>query len=369
MDVMLIKFKVNRFRGFMEEVCWDLSHPSKYDFNTHAIKNGIVKNGIVFGPNGCGKSNFSKAVFDTIYHLTQKEKLSSHYQNYLYAGTPDKLVVFEYTFKFGDTIVEYSYGKDAAGRLMAESLKADGRPVFNKQPGVFEFDRVAFPINEDTLRALRSNANNISIVSFLLSSFPLSAEHYLMKLKEFVDGMLWFVNLDQRGYMGLETGTTNLEAFIIKEGLVDRFGSFLRDISGQEYHFVSPRNGEEVLFCTFEGNRVRFAAIASTGTRSLMLLFYWLQKMNKASFVFIDEFDAFYHFDLSYKVCELLFGLDCQVFTSSHNTSLMDNDLLRPDCFFILNNNKIKPFNECTDKELRFAHNLEKMYRGKGLEV
>jgi AAA15 family ATPase/GTPase len=106
-----------------------------------------------------------------------------------------------------------------------------------------------------------------------------------------------------------------------------------------------------------------FDDIASTGTLSLELLYYWLKKMGQASFVFIDEFDAFYHFKLAFEVCKQLFNLDCQVFTSSHNTYLMTNDLLRPDCNFILQDNKIKPLQACTEKELRFGHNIEKIYR------
>ena len=82
-----------------------------------------------------------------------------------------------------------------------------------------------------------------------------------------------------------------------------------------------------------------------------------------ASFVFIDEFDAFYHYKLSYKVCKQLFNLECQVFMSSHNTYLMTNDLLRPDCNFILSEGSIKSLSDCTDKELRFGHNIEKIYR------
>lgn len=37
-----------------------------------------------------------------------------------------------------------------------------------------------------------------------------------------------------------------------------------------------------------------FFKIASTGTRSLALFYYWYIRMKNASFVFIDEFDAFY---------------------------------------------------------------------------
>ncbi len=92
-------------------------------------------------------------------------------------------------------------------------------------------------------------------------------------------------------------------------------------------------------------------------------------QMKDATFVFIDEFDAFYHFKLSFEVCRLLFKLDCQVFTSSHNTYLMTNNLLRPDCNFIVHDNKIKALCDCTDKELRFGHNIEKLFRGDTFQI
>ena len=86
--------------------------------------------------------------------------------------------------------------------------------------------------------------------------------------------------------------------------------------------------------------------------------------MEKASFVFIDEFDAFYHYELSESVQKRLRRITgVQVFTTTHNTDLMSNDLLRPDCYFILKDNKIKAISELTEKELRLAHNLQKMYK------
>ena len=51
---MLVKFAVTNYRGFANRIEWDLSEPSNYSFNTFAIKDGIIKNGIVYGPNGSG---------------------------------------------------------------------------------------------------------------------------------------------------------------------------------------------------------------------------------------------------------------------------------------------------------------------------
>jgi hypothetical protein len=169
--------------------------------------------------------------------------------------------------------------------------------------------------------------------------------------------------------MGFDNVATILDEYIIKNRLVKDFADFLRKISGQKFEFVQSRTTDKILFCKIGNGVIAFDLIASTGTQSLKLLYFWLKKMNEASFVFIDEFDAFYHFKLAFEVCKQLFNLNCQVFTSSHNTYLMTNDLLRPDCNFILQNNKIKPLHACTEKELRFGHNIEKLFRAGAFEV
>ena len=89
-----------------------------------------------------------------------------------------------------------------------------------------------------------------------------------------------------------------------------------------------------------------------------------IAKWKTVGFVFIDEFDAFYHYELSESVQKRLRRIsDVQVFTTTHNTDLMSNDLLRPDCYFLLENNSINAISELTEKELRQAHNLQKMYK------
>lgn len=83
---MLVKFAVTNYRGFSERIEWDLSRPSNYSFNEYAIKDGVIKNGIVYGSNGSGKSNLSFALFDIVNHLSQKMKMADYYVNFAYAG-------------------------------------------------------------------------------------------------------------------------------------------------------------------------------------------------------------------------------------------------------------------------------------------
>lgn len=360
---MLTKFAVSNYRGFSNRIEWDLSHPANYEFNKTAVKNGIIKNGILYGPNGSGKTNFSLALFDIENHLSPKWKKTDYYVNFIYAGNQNGVVTFEYTFQFGSNELYYIYSKDASGTLVEESLSVDNAIVFKRKSNSFFIDRVQFPMDDNIVKNLGNNANNVSIINFLLTSYPLNEEHYLIKLSRFVNSMLWFRNLDVREFIGLDTHITALDEFIITNHLLDDFSDFLYAVSGQKFQFVVHNPTDKQILCKIGQNEVPFHRIASTGTHSLHLLYFWLKRMNEASFVFIDEFDAFYHFRLAFEVCKRLFAMDCQIFTSSHNTYLMTNDLLRPDCNFILNNNKIKCLADCTDKELRLGHNIEKIYR------
>jgi AAA15 family ATPase/GTPase len=62
-------------------------------------------------------------------------------------------------------------------------------------------------------------------------------------------------------------------------------------------------------------------------------------------------------------VIEKLKKLPIQVILTTHNTSLMTNELMRPDCCFLMYKDRVLPLSKRTDKELRFAHNIEKMYK------
>lgn len=45
---------------------------------------------------------------------------------------------------------------------------------------------------------------------------------------------------------------------------------------------------------------------------------------------------------------------------TTHNTSILTNDLLRPDCYFLMKKDIIRSLSKRTSKELREAHNIEK---------
>ena len=366
---MLTRFSVKNFRGFKDEISIDLSNCGNYHFNEFAVRDGIIKNGIIYGPNGAGKTNFGLAIFDIANHLSQKLKKLDYYQNFIYAGCINCLVEFDYVFKFGKDTIDYSYSKDRNGILRTECLSVNSKNIFDRSKDGFTLNTDEFPIGEEKKKQLSENANNISIVNFLLMSYPLSKDSYLIRLHEFVDSMLWFRSLKQNEFIGLESSPALMEEFIISNKLTEDFANFLREVSGQSFKFVVNSEKDKLLMCRIGSTITLFDLICSTGTQSLILLYFWSKKISNASFVFIDEFDAFYHYQLSVKVCRMLFHLNCQLFLSSHNTRLMNNDLLRPDCNFIIDKGKIRQIRECTEKELREAHNIEKIYKSGAFNV
>lgn len=371
---MLKEFRVQGYRGFKDELRWSLVPEGKYDFASYAIdeKTGLIKSGIVFGKNGSGKSNLGYALFDIINHLGDGvQKDNDYYYNFVYADLPNGEVRFTYIFDFDSHELEYRYSKRRKGELTSEELFYQGRLVI-KRTGQEPLFLEEFKLSDQERTNLEQGVNNISILRYLLSSQPLPQGHYLVHLREFVQEMLWFKHLDTRDFMGTKTPVEIVEVFFIENGLIQDFQNFLKEISQQDYTLTTMTTDEGPrLGCLFTGEVVRFTRIASTGTKALCLLYYWMKQIELQGirFVFIDEFDAFYHFALSKAVSKQLFNLPAQVFLSSHNTALMTNDLLRPDCYFIIDGKEIKSLPQLTEKELQWGHSLEKLYRGGAFEV
>ena len=361
---MLTRFSVRNYMGFPDTVTWDLSHPRDYTFNAHLVKDGVVKNGIIYGINGSGKTSLGRAVFD-IVSLDEAAKVD--YSKIIYQGNTDAPIDFEYEFKFdGNCSVVYSYSRNNRGTLLRECLALNGVLVFDKDDKSLTFSD-EFSVLNGKKDELVKSSNSVSILKFIFGTLPLSEDHYIVKLFDFIRSMLWLrCSLDERNYIGIDHGLVNIEEYIIKNNHIRDFERFLQEESGQKVDFSPTEQEQKSLICRIGDNVVPFISIISTGTASLELLFYWIKRMKESNvkFVFIDDFDAFYHFELSLNVCRTLFNEDFQVFLSSHNTMLLGNDLLRPDCAFEVRNNRIVALSELTDRgELRQGHNIEKMYR------
>jgi len=369
---MLKKVEITNFKNFNEKFTFDLSDTNNFEFNKECIQNGIVNTGVIYGHNGCGKSNLGLAIFDLIYHLTDKEFKPLKYNNYLNANNSSNHSTFKFTFKFDENIVEYEYTKKDYETLVSEKVTINDNiyaSIDKNKSSIFETTAMgAETLNKDL------QDSNISIISYISKNTVLKNEIKNMIFKEFINfinDMLLYKNVDDKFYMGLKQGSSNLPNYIIENDYLKDFESFLNKAEIKCKLTSKKVDDKYQLYFKFQNKEIEFFSIASSGTIALAVFYVWQKYMENENckFVFIDEFDAFYHHDLSTIIIEKLRDIpSTQIILTTHNTSNISNDLLRPDCYFLMDDKKITSLKDRTNKELREGHNIEKMYRAGSFE-
>lgn len=365
--IMLRKLTVSNFKCFKEDFSFDLSSTKAYEFNPECVRNGIVNNAMIYGYNASGKSNLGWAILDIIEHLTDKTRFELPYKHYTNAETNNNVASFDYEFLIGGKVVKYTYSKTNYKTLVSESFSIEGKELisFDRNEGNTSFT-CALKGTETLNKEIKDN--QLSVLKYIKNNSTLVENEDNRTFRDFfffVEHMLFFRSLEDRTYIGMDERTGTLERDIIEQEKVSDFEAFLNEANVKCKLAVVDVMGQKALAFDFGEKKIKFPEIMSTGTSSLMLFYCWYLQILRGEvlFVFIDEFDAFYHHELSRLVIKKLKETGVQFIVTTHNTSIMSNDLMRPDCYFLMNNRKILPLTMCTEKELREAHNIEKIYK------
>lgn len=368
--LMLKYFEVENFKGFEKKLRLDLSTNRNYSFNTQLIKNKICNKSLIYGKNGSGKSNLGYAIFDLIIHLTEKKnKLIPLYHN---ANTNNELVKFKYVFEFDGKEIIYEYEKINQVNLKKEKLYLKQNDKEELLINYDYFDKKNNQINLKEAEKLNIDLprNDLSILRYIYRNTIQTENNIIWKLFNFIENMLLFKVLKTNEFIGYKEIAPSLEDMIYSYNAVEQLEDFLRAM-GIDYklqivnHPYNKGQKEIVAVMPKTNSRVPLLEIVSTGTLSMMLYFYWFLEFEKISFLFLDEFDAFYHYETSeYVLRQILNNRNFQAIVTTHNTSLLTNELIRPDCGYIMHNNTtITKLCDCTEKEIREAHNLEHMMK------
>lgn len=359
---MLQRFKVRNYRNFRDELIFSFKTLKDYEFNKELIKDGIIKDCLVVGENASGKTNLGYAIFDIIWHLTDKNtKVTGQYYANLYNA--DQPVEFEYIFQFGNSTLRYCYEKRYKNSIIREQILVNEKKILEND---FTGAKVLLKGAENL--DLEKWDRSVSLAKYVYANMVLDKEDAECKafyeFMQFVNHMLWFSGTKEQ-YIGFANEMDYLfNAIANREGAAEELQAFLQDFGF--FYQLSVKDTEEGkgVFCKMGEREVVWGSLVSSGTRSLILFFYWYMQMEKCSFLYVDDFDAYYHTDLARAVVRKIIEIpNVQAVITSHNTDLMYNDLLRPDCIFKLEDNQIKPFSELTDKVLREPHDLQKMYK------
>ena len=367
---MIEKIEIENYRGYKNNFIFDLSQTKQYGFNKELIKNGLVNKALIYGPNGAGKSNLLLAFMELSSVLTDTTKQGVPDLIYFYAGSKNKIAKFRFYFLFDKTRIMYEWGKSSWDSISYEKLFVNNEQVleYSHTDSAHRFCTIEGCEN----LALTQLADNQSFVKFLKINTVQGEESPITLLVNFANGMLYFKNLiGGNRYLGFTTGIDSLDSRIIQNRKLPEFNVFLKE-QGLNYDLVQIRDasGQLIIGAKYGDNIVPFDAIASSGTHTLELIFYWSMQFEKATMVLIDEFDAYYHSDIAANLVTLLNRIEnAQIILTTHNTRLFSNEFSRPDCCFVHNGKSAKPVSALSEREFRKGDNLERMYRENNFDI
>lgn len=362
-DIMIKKFKVKNFKNFQEELVLDFSKTRDYAFNQHLVKNNLINKMLIYGPNNSGKSNLGVAIMDITRHLVDNQSRNYLYNFFMNGNSIDKYVEFSFEFIFHEKNLKYNYKKNKEAVLQQEDIYFEDVLLFSYNYETNQY--INKIVGAETIDFSKRNRDISAIKYMYNNNMYWDDESPIKLLIDFANNMLWFRSLKANEFVGVMSNGESLSDFIVNNHKVNDFQKFLKDC-GQEYYLtIEERFGRKLLSVKYNNFIAPFEEVASTGTLSLWLFYYWMNRIDNISFVYLDEFDAFYHTKLSKYILKYINERSAfQSVLTTHNTYLADNNLMRPDCYTILANGKIKSFADRTTKVIRQAHNLERMMLG-----
>jgi AAA15 family ATPase/GTPase len=358
---MFKMFEVTGFKNFKNTFSLDFSDARDYKFNSSCITENLLGKVIVYGKNSIGKTNLGLAIFDIVSHLSGKNVTPGLYDYYLNVASLYDYAEFHYIFKFDDQEVDYRYRKDEKQSLVYERVSVSGQMLF-------EYDYLKKKGNTDGLKEIAPTLNwafqdTDCILKYVINNTVLSDNHPLRQMMRFLTNMLWFRSLDENRYIGYKNKSDDYLDYIFEPDTLAELESFLHK-AGIDDNLIVKKDNDGINRLYFNTDTpLPFFKVASSGTKALYTFFYWYKTAVDVSFMFIDEFDAFYHYELAESLVTMLEKMEhTQIVLTSHNTNLLTNRIMRPDCYFILTKDKLTSLANATDRELREGHNLEKLY-------
>lgn len=367
---MLKSFKINNYKNFKNDLLLDFSNISGYKFSNDCITRQLIGKMIIYGKNATGKTNLGRALCDLSYTLNLKDSFSMKRESIKNADSDNQITLFQYTFLFNDNRDEivYEYSKYNRDILKYEKLMINNQTVY-----FYDFDEKKFCSynydilpKQDILNKYLENTQSkdrksIPFLSWIVMNAAVDEDSIYGKIYNFAKKSILVYSPNSHIYFKRTISIETLEKNL------DSLENFLNEM-GVHCHLVIQTlpDGEKELYFKYSQQLVPFLKNASSGTLSLFNFFInFIMIHRSCSLLYFDEFDAFFHHEMAERILLYLKRqfTDSLVILTTHNTNLMTNSLMRPDCLYILSSNgNLTSLNNATNRELREGHNLEKMY-------
>lgn len=383
-DSVLKRFEVHNYKNFKDTLVFDFSNVGGYKFNEECtIAHRFVGKSIIYGRNATGKTNLGNAILDirkvVIGSFRYPPKIK-----FLNADSEETYASFRYDFLLGESEIGFYYTKDANGELRSEQLLLNHHCIYELDYEGRQFNHLALDdmareigtVVIERYEALLSNEGvededdgvQLPFIRFLLNNAAILPDSPIVKMEQFVAGMTGLGVTAQLRGISQQMRESRVFDELCQKKNVEEFEEFLNAM-GVSCHLTSrqlPDGHYELYFA--HNTPIPFFETASSGTLSLMNLYIkFLLPNRNMSFIYMDEFDAYYHYAMAENLVQYFKKKypHAQVILTTHNTNLMSNRLMRPDCLFILSEEgKLTALCDATGRELREGHNLEKLYIG-----
>lgn len=314
----LARFWTENYRCFGGRFELDLSLVRDYRFSQECVESGTVMKGVVLGPNGSGKTSLGLAVTDIRDMVRGRREQPSRPDQSKYES------VFHYEFTDGDSRIEYEYARTGRRTLSRESLSiSDGETV---------------------------SRNGLSDSSFLLDNgwkgqYP-DLDRAADAVRDFASKVV-FVDLTD------PSAPFRTDSVIADRQMTGEFREYMERSTGRDYSWIE--EGSTML---------RFSEVASAGEQALEELFALSAVYEDASLIFVDGLcDGMGYNAARASMSKIVSEVKCQLIGTTFNTGIVSNDVLRPDCVFMMGPKGAVPLCDLTDKEIRLGNSLEKMLR------
>lgn len=364
---MLKRFAVKNYKNFNGRTEISFDNVRNYEFNKKYVKDGLLNKIIVLGKNGSGKTNLGFAIFDIVVTLTsnQYNPYQTDDASFLNGDSTEKYATFEYEFKQGDRTIRYEYRKAHPFEIVYERLEVDGELYFSRDGDESDYTRLKNECANDLQIDIKNGP--MSVLRFVSSNTVQDEHSPVSFIMNFVNKMLYFKSdIEGNSFIGLDRYGETLTDFIINNGLEDDFKRQLNELGGIDVDIecVKIQGMPGTIVQRFKNSRLNFQNIASSGTKTFMLFYYCSKRFDDVEFLYMDDFDAQYHYEMALNVLRFVAGrMDFQAVFTTNNTALLSNDILRPDCYMTIGKDGIRSFSDSTEREIRKGHNIEKLYR------
>ena len=398
---MLIRFITSNFLSFRDEIEFSMVPGKAHKHNHHVIKNGSrtgidgLKSAVIYGANAAGKSNlvaameFAKdlivdgtkplrAIQRKPFRLSKEHsELPTKFEFEMIVGKKAYNYGFEYNSQH--VISEWLYQISKSANKMLFERSTDENNVVTVQPGLpnlrgqaaSQFGFVAKGTRENQLFLTESVDRNLPYFKDIYSWFDeqlvfifphsrFSIESQLDKDLSFGEALAQFLREFDTGIFSINLQQIDESDVKVPKEIFDRIGENLKpgkgvvismngrylvkkDDNGQlEYSklvFRHQMNRSDEL-TTFE------VADESDGTQRLIdLLPVMIDQRDSGRVFFIDEIDRSLHPLASYRLLEMFLNQNStsessQLIVTTHESSLLDLDLLRRDEIWFVEKNR-----------------------------